>query len=106
MRHELKCWPEYFQAIKAGDKRFELRKDDREPKYEVGHTLVLEEWTPCKMCGGFGLVTPDDANSEVCPRCKGDRGEYSGRAVEKRVDYVLRGSLFGGLQGGYVIMSI
>jgi hypothetical protein len=27
--HELKCWPEYFYAIKNSQKPFEVRRDDR-----------------------------------------------------------------------------
>lgn len=39
-----KIWPEYFELIKSGKKRFELRVDDFDVK--DGDTLVLEEWDP------------------------------------------------------------
>lgn len=40
--HHLKTLPPYFQAVMAGLKTAELRKDDRD--FQVGDILVLEEW--------------------------------------------------------------
>ena len=42
--HELKIWPEFFEAVLRKEKRFEVRFNDRE--YSVGDTLVLREWVP------------------------------------------------------------
>ena len=42
--HELKIWPEPFEAVTLGDKRYEIRKDDR--GYAVGDYLVLKEYDP------------------------------------------------------------
>lgn len=42
--HELKIWPEYYNAILDGRKKFELRKADR--PYKVGDTLLLKEYDP------------------------------------------------------------
>ncbi|GGL48132.1 DUF3850 domain-containing protein [Caulobacter rhizosphaerae] len=42
--HELKCWPAHFAAIRRGDKRFELRKNDRE--FAIGDLVVLREFSP------------------------------------------------------------
>lgn len=39
-----KVWPEYFQLIKNGTKKFELRLADFELK--EGDTLILEEFDP------------------------------------------------------------
>jgi len=43
-RHELKIWPEYFEAIWEYKKTFELRVNDR--NYQVGDLLHLREWDP------------------------------------------------------------
>ena len=42
--HVLKCWPESFDAVLAGRKRFEIRKRDRD--YQVGDYLVLRRFDP------------------------------------------------------------
>lgn len=40
--HHLKILPEFFQAVKAGIKKFECRINDRD--YTVGDILDLKEW--------------------------------------------------------------
>jgi len=47
--HELKCWPEYFQATWNGKKFFEVRRNDRD--FQVGDEIVLREFNP--MGEGF-----------------------------------------------------
>lgn len=82
--HALKSWPEFFQPVVDGVKTFEIRYDDR--KYQVGDTLILREW--------------DDR-----------KAEFTGRQVERRVTYVLRGVPGGipplaGLQRNYVALAL
>lgn len=77
--HELKIWPQFFDAIEVGDKRFEWRKDDREPRFEVGDTLRLLEYYPASG--------------------------HSGRSLSATVTYVLRGPDFG-VPDGYAVLSI
>ncbi|MFC1625779.1 DUF3850 domain-containing protein [Patescibacteria group bacterium] len=62
-RIEKKVWPEYFQAILVGDKKFELRLADW--KCNKGDILVLKEWNP-------------------------DTKKYTGRVLEKEVKYVIK----------------
>lgn len=78
MTHHLKIQPEYFEAVRSGAKRFEVRRDDRVPCYAVGDTLILEEIR--------------------------DDGIYTGRDVAVFVDYIYRGAI--GLKDGYCIMGI
>lgn len=58
-----KIWPEYFEVVNSGRKKFELRLAD----FEVGEgdTLLLEEWDPKTK-------------------------KYTGRKIEKKVGYVLK----------------
>ncbi len=58
-----KIWPEFFEKVRSGEKKFELRLAD----FEVaqGDTLVLEEYDP-------------------------NTKKYTGRTLEKKVGYVLK----------------
>ncbi len=77
MVHELKTWPEFFQAVVDGRKKVEVRLDDR--GFAVGDTLTLREY---------------------------DRGAgYTGRAVKAAVTHITNQYRFG-LRVGYVAMSI
>lgn len=42
MVHELKTWTNYFQLVASGEKKFELRKNDR--GFLTGHELLLREY--------------------------------------------------------------
>jgi len=77
MQHDLKTYPEYFDAVADGSKPFELRYDDR--GYRVGDTLLLRRYDP--LSGG-----------------------YTGETMERRVTYVLRGGLW--LTPGYVALGL
>lgn len=69
MTHELKIYPEYFDAVASGIKPFEVRKNDR--GYKVGDMLYLREydktaalgspWTgrTCKKYITYILDSPD-----------------------------------------------
>ncbi|MBC9808167.1 ASCH/PUA domain-containing protein [Carnobacterium maltaromaticum] len=42
--HELKIEPKYFEAVKDGRKKFEIRKNDR--NFQEGDILILKEYDP------------------------------------------------------------
>jgi len=50
MKHELKTWPDPFNAVVRGIKTAEFRKDDR--GFHVGDYLGLREWHPEKGYSG------------------------------------------------------
>lgn len=81
--HQLKCWPEYFSLIVTGIKTFDLRVDDREPRFTDGQHILFEEFRP-------GV------------------GEYTGRTCAAVIKYVARGSAFEtfGLKLGHVVIGI
>ena len=56
-----KCWPEWFEKIKSGEKGYEFRLADFD--IQNGDTLIFEEWDPQSK-------------------------EYTGRKIEKKVSKV------------------
>lgn len=42
--HDLKAWPEFFNALADGSKPFEVRRDDR--GYQPGDTLTIRHYDP------------------------------------------------------------
>jgi ASC-1-like (ASCH) protein len=58
-----KIWPEFFEAIKSGKKRFEIRLGDID--VNEGDILELEEFNP-------------------------ETKNYTGRKIEKKVSYLLK----------------
>jgi len=42
--HDLKIWPQFFDAVAEGRKRAEIRKNDRD--YQDGDVLNLREFDP------------------------------------------------------------
>lgn len=81
IRHELKCWPEFFQPTLNAHKRFELRRDDR-GGFQVGDELLLKEFVP----PGRELQAEDKKSP---PFTVGEAGLYTGREVLVRVDYIM-----------------
>lgn len=63
MKIEKNIWPEYFQSIVDGQKKYELRLADWE--CNPGDTLVLKEWDP-------------------------ETKECTGREIEKEVTHILK----------------
>lgn len=47
--HQLKIMPEYFRAVQRKQKRFEIRKNDRD--YKIGDNLLLQEYSGDRYTG-------------------------------------------------------
>lgn len=77
MIHEIKISPRYFNEVVKGNKRFEIRKDDR--SYEIGDLINLREYTD---------------------------GEYTGRDCTLPIQYILRDCPEHGLMDGYCILGL
>lgn len=75
--HNLKCWPEYFRAIKDGRKTFEVRLNDRD--FREGDILCLEEYDP-------------------------DKKEYTGRFETFEAGFILDKAPF--VPEGYAVISL
>jgi hypothetical protein len=76
--HELKTWPESFDAVFHRKKKFEVRKNDRD--YRVKDILRLRRFDP-------------------------ERNEYTGGTCIRTVSHILQGGQFG-IEPGYVVMSL
>ncbi|MBI4085638.1 MAG: DUF3850 domain-containing protein [Candidatus Liptonbacteria bacterium] len=61
-----KIWPETFELVASGKKKFEIRLADFD--ISEGDTLVLEEWNP-------------------------ETKQYTGRTIEKKAEYVRKFNL-------------
>jgi hypothetical protein len=79
MIHDLKTWPESFEAIELGIKTHEVRFNDRD--YQVGDLLRLKQWDPAAAI-------------------------YCGREVYVRIDYIGDLGIYDNALAGYVGMSI
>ena len=100
VRHELKCWPEFFQPTLNYLKRFELRRDDRPEGFQVGYELLLKEWDSAPKFPVYNDGQPIG---------------YTGREVLVRVDWIMDAATVtnliveppgGHLSIGFVIMSV
>ena len=74
IKHELKILPQYMDEVLAGNKTFELRKNDRD--FQIGDTFVLREWKD---------------------------GAYTGRYFIQSIVYILKDCPEYGLADGYCI---
>ncbi|MCA9179772.1 MAG: DUF3850 domain-containing protein [Planctomycetales bacterium] len=77
MVHELKCWPDHFQAIASKAKTAEVRMNDR--NFQVYDTLELWEYLPTIK-------------------------EYTGRRYTATITHILHGGQFG-IQPGFCVIS-
>jgi hypothetical protein len=94
MLHELKTDPDVFTDVYNGLKTFEIRKNDR--NFQENDILILQE---TKYSGRSMQESSGLSVGEKMPLV------YTGREIKCKVIYILRGPLYG-LMNGWVIMSI
>jgi hypothetical protein len=82
MRHDLKTWLPYFDAVLEGRKNFEVRLNDR--NYEVG------DWVR--------LLPYDTAKQKIVRR-------LGVRHIDREITYIMQGGQFG-LAPDYVVLAI
>ena len=82
MIHVRKVAPEYFEALRSGRKRFELRDErDAEEPFAAGDFLALNEWAESE-------TTQVSADGKLYE--KFSSGHYTGRCLLFEILYVLR----------------
>ena len=82
--HRLKTLAPYWQRVAYGEKKFEIRKNDRD--FQVGDILELEYYNPNEpICVGYNYNIPT--------------------IIKVKVSYILNGGKYG-LEADYCIMSI
>lgn len=96
--HTLKVEHEYMEALKSGEKNFEVRRDDR--GFQKGDALVLCRYGKCPTgYGGHGYM---DASGKVVSSYPTTGGVDR---IVRWISYVLTGGQFG-IQPGYVVLGL
>lgn len=78
--HELKIWPIFFDQVQRGRKNFELR-NTKDRHFQEHDFLILKEWDP-------------------------DTEQYTGRELERVVQYIYTGDGLTGVQENFSILSL
>jgi hypothetical protein len=89
MQHQLKTWDVYFDAVKRGEKTFEVRRDDR--GFQKGDTLELLRCEKSRL-----------GSWEVQYKAMTRTPEH---VLHMEITYVLTGGQFG-IEPGFVVMGI
>lgn len=80
--HKLKTLDRYYDAVAAGTKTFEVRKNDR--AFQTGDILELVRWTNTSL---------------------GMREDIGPKIIRKRITYLLQGGQFG-IEPQYCILGL
>ena len=86
--HKLKTQAEYFEAVQRGEKKFEIRRNDR--GYQKGDILKLQKL----KAGETRYYQMDGYGTDAKPV-----------SIDVEVTYILSGGQFG-LDSNWVVMSI
>lgn len=86
IEHKLKTWPVYFDAVKRGEKPFEVRRDDR--GFQKGDVLILQ-----RTCEDSLHLVDYDYHGKVA------------HELRHEITYILTGGQFG-IEPGYVVLGL
>lgn len=97
--HELKVEHEYMDALKNGEKTFEVRRDDR--GFQKGDRLRLCRYGKCRstLYDSFGYM---DKSGKVVSSYSATEGVDR---ITKNISYVLTGGQLG-IEPGYVVLGL
>ena len=90
--HHLKTWPIYWDAVCAGYKTFEVRKNDR--FFQAGDLVELHRWNPDLVPASY---EEPEGYTSARPQEEG--------TLRFRVGPVLQGGQFG-IEPGYCVFSL
>ena len=93
MNHDLKTLPEFFEAVKCGDKMFECRRNDR--GFQKSDTVTLKKFNPKAV-----VLIHQQAISGYM------RNGYSeAKPLVREITYVLTGEEWG-IKDGYAVLGL
>ena len=92
--HELKTWPEFFNAVLDDRMTFQVRKNDR--GFQADDTLILHKWDPSQRWPEGDMYMPGLVPGPV-------GYDVDEEPIRVKVLYVLNGM---GIENGYVVMGI
>lgn len=88
--HDLKTVNRYWDAVAAGTKTFEVRKNDR--AFQTGDVIVLTRTTE----GGQYDTRPEDRSPDGC---------FAKSQISFRITYLLQGGQLG-IEPGYCVLGL
>lgn len=91
--HNVKTQTQWFDRVKAGEKRAEIRVHDRD--YQVGDVLHMTE----ANASGYPITYPTDGSPAEGP----DAGH---RTLDVVITHVLPGRMAAGIADGHCLLSI
>ena len=92
--HQLKTLSQYWDAVKRGDKTFDVRRDDR--GFQKGDTVELIRYN------GIGIAYRTELPDSTGPGGRYDKATYT---LSREITYILTGGQFG-IEPGYVVLAL
>lgn len=97
--HELRSWPDEFDAIASGEKKADFRKNDR--GFAEGDLIILQEYVPTPDEWASNGRDPELAYGEDY-----EPGTLTGEFCLVRITHITDASFGFGVPEGYALLSI